>query len=154
MCRIPFYCLALEINPVQIEPMSKKLTISQVAKEVGIGIETVRYYERIGLISQPKRPLSGYRTYNPETLSRLHFIKRAKLLGFSLGEISGMMTLGSGSCGETKALATDKLENIRTRINDLEAMAKTLEELIDACDTNPAHQGCPIVSALSKEKPA
>jgi len=72
--------------------MTKKLTISTIAKEIGISVETIRYYERIGLISQPEKPDSGYRIYHGEILEKLHFIKRAKKLGFSLNEISDIIT--------------------------------------------------------------
>jgi MerR family mercuric resistance operon transcriptional regulator len=131
--------------------MSKKLTISNAAKEIGISIETIRYYERTGLISQPKKPLSGYRTYNNEAISKLYFIKRAKLLGFSLNEISEIIKLGAGSCEETKELATQKLENIKMKIDALQAISKTLEELIEACEANTQYKGCPIISAISKK---
>lgn len=90
--------------------LKKTLTIKTVAQRVGIGIETVRYYQRIGLIEQPQKPLSGYRVYSEETITRLLFIQHAKELGFSLAEISKLLALGDGSCKETKELATHKLE--------------------------------------------
>ena len=83
----------------------KPLTINVTAKKAGIGVETIRYYQRIGLINEPEKPLSGYRVYPEETVSRLRFILRAKELGFSLAEISNLLALGDGRCMETKELA-------------------------------------------------
>jgi MerR family mercuric resistance operon transcriptional regulator len=131
--------------------MSKKLTISTIAKEIEISVETIRYYERIGLISQPKKPDSGYRIYNDEILKKLYFIKRAKMLGFSLNEISDILAIGNKGCKKTKEIASLKLQNVRNKINDLESISKTLEELIEACDSNTEYKGCPIFSAISKK---
>jgi MerR family mercuric resistance operon transcriptional regulator len=131
--------------------MTKKLTISTIAKEIGISVETIRYYERIGLISQPEKPDSGYRIYNDEILKKLYFIKRAKMLGFSLNEISDILVIGNKGCKETKEIALLKFQNIRNKINDLELISKTLEELIEACDSNSEYKGCPIFSAISKK---
>ena len=130
--------------------MTTKMTISNIAKEVGIGIETIRYYERIGLISQPDKPQSGYRIYNDKTLTKLYFIKRAKTLGFSLNEISEIMKLGEGKCEETKEIALQSLQNIKTKISDLDLISKELEKLINACETNSKYDDCPIVSAIAK----
>ena len=91
--------------------MTKKLTISIIAKEIGVSVETIRYYERIGLISQPVKPESGYRIYDDEILKKLYFIKRAKKLGFSLNEISDILVIGSKGCKETKDIASLKLLN-------------------------------------------
>lgn len=129
----------------------KILTISTVAKEVGIGIETIRYYQRIGLIEEPKKPITGYRVYPDITISRLYFIKRAKELGFSLSEISNLLVLGDGMCQETKELASHKLKIIKSKINDLKSMKNTLEKLIQSCEESPSHQGCPIIDAISKK---
>jgi len=130
----------------------KPLTINLTAKKAGIGIETMRYYQRIGLINKPEKPLSGYRVYSEETVSRLRFIQRAKELGFSLAEISNLLALDDGRCMETKELATYKLEIIKSKINDLQSIASTLEKLIQSCESNPDYQGCPIIMALQKDK--
>ncbi|MBL1293082.1 MAG: MerR family transcriptional regulator [Thiotrichales bacterium] len=129
----------------------KKLTISVVAKNAGTGIETLRYYQRIGLIEEPRKPNSGYRVYPKETISRLKFIQRAKELGFSLSEISTLLVLGDGRCVETKEIASHKLTIIKNKISDLQAIESTLEELINSCERNPSHQGCPIITAISEE---
>jgi len=131
----------------------KPLTINVTAKKAGVGVETIRYYQRIGLINKPEKPLSGYRVYSEETVLRLHFIQRAKELGFNLAEISNLLVLGDGGeCMETKELAAHKLEIIKNKINDLQSIASTLEKLIQSCETNPDYQGCPIIKALQKDK--
>jgi Hg(II)-responsive transcriptional regulator len=128
----------------------KPATIKTVAQKAGIGIETIRYYQRIGLIEKPEKPLSGYRVYSEETITRLLFIQRAKELGFSLAEISNLLDLGDGSCQETKELAAHKLEIINSKLHDLQAIACTLEKLIQSCESNSPHQGCPIITAILK----
>ncbi len=132
--------------------MSKKpVTIKVVAQKVGIGIETIRYYQRIGLIEKPGKPLSGYRVYPEDTIARLFFIQRAKELGFSLAEIANLLALGDGRCLEAKELAAHKLAIIKSKLHDLQAIASTLEKLIQSCESNPAHQGCPIITAIMKK---
>ena len=131
--------------------MPKKLTISNIAKEVGIGVETIRYYERIGLIKQPQKPESGYRVYDKAISQQLFFIKRAKELGFSLKEISDIMIIGDNNCKETKEIALHKLQNIKSKIDDLKSISKSLEALVNACNSNTKYDGCPIVSAISKQ---
>lgn len=131
--------------------MSRKIvTISKVARKLGIGVETIRYYQRIGLIEQPKKPPLGYRVYSESLITRLIFIQRAKELGFSLIEISNLLALGDGSCAETKELASHKLEIIKNKIYDLQAIANTLEKLIQSCESNSTQQGCPIIKAILK----
>jgi len=129
----------------------RPLTINAVAKKSGIGIETVRYYQRIGLIEMPEKPLSGYRIYSDAIIDRLIFIQRAKELGFSLAEIASLLALGDGRCAETKELAVHKLAIIKNKLQDLQALAITLEKLIQSCEANSAHQGCPIITAISKK---
>lgn len=129
----------------------KQLTIYTAAKKAGIGVETIRYYQRIGLINEPEKPLSGYRVYSEDAISRLCFIRRAKELGFSLAEISNLLALGDGRCVETKELAIHKLELIKMKINDLQAIASTLESLIHSCEFHPDSQGCPIITAISQK---
>ncbi len=129
----------------------KSLTISVVAKTAGVGVETVRYYQRIGLINEPEKPDAGYRIYPEQTIFRLRFIKRAKELGFSLAEISNLLELGDGHCLETKQLASHKLALIKSKINDLKAMEQTLEKLVQCCEKTPAHKGCPIIAAIAQE---
>jgi MerR family mercuric resistance operon transcriptional regulator len=132
--------------------MSKTLTIGFLAREADVNIETIRYYQRVGLIQEPKKPVSGYRVYPPETIDRITFIKRAKNLGFSLKEIIELLELGDGHCGDVRYRAEAKLKSIDTQIKDLKKLRKTLDTLIKTChsDTDKAH--CPIVEALTAKR--
>lgn len=129
----------------------KPLTINLVAKKTGVGIETIRYYQRIGLIETPEKPLSGYRIYPEDIISKLFFIQRAKKLGFCLAEIANLLALGDGRCAETKEFATHKLAIIKSKIHDLQAMASTLEKLIQSCESHSAQEDCPIITVISKK---
>lgn len=126
----------------------KPQTIGVIAKQANVNIETIRYYQRIGLIEQPAKPVSGYRIYSDETVSRLRFIQRAKQLGFSLSEISSLLALGDGKCMEAKQLANHKIEMIKGKINDLKSIESALEKLIECCEENTVQQGCPMIDAI------
>ncbi len=128
----------------------KPLTIHAAARKAGIGIETIRYYQRIGLIEKPEKPLSGYRVYSEDLIAKLLFIQRAKELGFSLTEISTLLGLGDGSCAEIKELAAHKLAIVNNKLHDLQAIANTLENLIQSCESSSSDHGCPIITAISK----
>lgn len=127
------------------------LTIGRLAKACGVGVETIRFYQRQGLIVEPPKPSSGYRVYGDEAVARVHFIQRAKQLGFTLTEIRGLLSLGDGCCGETQALAEQKLALVRAKQRDLARMAEALEGAIAACRTSPDDAACPLVQALSDE---
>lgn len=129
----------------------EELTIGRLAKRAKVGVETIRYYQREGLIREPVKPLSGYRRYPQDTLARLHFILRAKTLGFSLAEIRNLLRLGDGCCGQTQALAEHKLALIREKQKGLAAMAAALEGALVACQHNPDDAACPLVQALSDD---
>ena len=132
------------------------LTIGKVASQVGIGIETVRFYEREGLIVEPPRSeSSGYRLYPENTVARLRFVRKAKELGFSLKEIRELLSLKaepSGSCADVRARATDKIENIKEKIASLEAMRDALTGLVDECSGTGPRTDCPILNALNKHE--
>ena len=129
----------------------EKLTISKLAKLCGIGVETVRYYQRIGLIEEPVKPISGYRSYPGETARKLKFIQRAKELGFTLAEIKELLLLDGGDCQQTQEIASQKLKLIRQKIKYLQIMSATLEELLQSCESNPNTSACPIIDTLSKD---
>ncbi|EPJ50715.1 MAG: hypothetical protein OFPI_19540 [Osedax symbiont Rs2] len=128
----------------------KKLTISVLARAAEVGVETVRYYQRIGLIAQPQKPLSGYRVYPQVSLDNLRFISQAKQLGFSLVEIAALLQLGEQQCAQTKQLAVAKLNIIKQKINDLKSMSSALELLIERCPSSEVVEQCPIISSLSE----
>ncbi len=135
--------------------MADGLTIGQLARHIGIGVETVRYYERRGLIDEPPRRASGYRSYSPGTISRLRFIRRAKALGFSLGEVQELLGLSSRAvepCAEVQAQIATKLADVRERIADLERMRAALARLLDACEETGENGRCPVLEALASEE--
>lgn len=130
-------------------PAPANLTIGRLAHSAGVHIETIRYYHRRGLLPLPPKPPNGTRRYPPATLARLRFIRRAQELGFTLREIGELLRLSAGECGQTRALAERKRDDIATRIQDLRAMQRALEQLIRTCKAAPKGQ-CPIIQALAK----
>ncbi len=126
------------------------LTIGQVAKEAGVHKEAIRYYQSLGLVLEPERLHGAVRRYGPDTVARLHFIKRAQHLGFTLGEVKSLLLLEDGqSCGETRKLAAHKLELIKVRIADLDRMRRLLEGLIRQCAQGKRPRACPIIATLT-----
>ncbi len=129
------------------------LTRGQLAKRAKVNIETVRYYERRGLIPKPHRRESGYRQYSDETVKRIQFIKHAKDLGFSLKEINELLSLKldpKTSCSEVRNRAEAKISDIEDKIITLQKMKKALVKLTRACSgTGPVNE-CPILEALEK----
>lgn len=127
------------------------LTIGQVAKEAGIGVETVRFYEREGLLERPDRRPSGYRQFDSEAVRRLRFIKQAQRLGFTLREIRELLALKidpQTTRAQVRQHAELKLADINQRIRDLQRMKRALVPLIQACDGRGALEGCPILAAI------
>jgi len=129
--------------------MNRTLTIGRLAQAAEVNIETIRYYQRIGLITEPDKPLEGYRIYPAEAIARLHFIKRAKQLGFKLYEIKELMQLDDGQCDDVRARAEQKRAQINQQISDLRNLRKTLDTLIDTCNTDGDSCHCPIIETLS-----
>lgn len=127
------------------------LTIGRLAKSAGVHVETVRYYQRRGLIEEPPRPARGHRLYPAETLKRLLFIRRAQELGFTLEEIAGLLALGGGHCREVQAIAEHKLAAVRAKLADLRRLESVLGELLSQCRRNPDNAHCPIVESLLPE---
>lgn len=123
-------------------------TISKVAKELGINIETVRFYERKGLIEQPVKPAEGYRDYPLSTVNRIRFIKRSQELGFTLVEIEGLLSLNDSPCGQVQELAESKLSRVQEKIKDLKKLEKALKHMVIQCKSNPDESHCPVIDAL------
>src|SRR3954454_19047552 len=129
----------------------KPLTIGDVARRAGVGVETVRFYERRGLLAEPERRASGYRQYNQEAVAVLRFIRRAKELGFTLKEIKGLLGLrldASATRDEVRGQARAKVGDIEAKIADLQRMRDVLLKLIKKCHGDGAASGCPILEAL------
>jgi len=131
--------------------MMKPLTIGEVARQAGVGVETVRFYERQGLLQEPDRRASGYRQYDLEAVAVLRFIRRAKELGFTLKEIKGLLALrldASATRAEVRQQAKTKVADIEARIADLQRVRDVLLKLIKKCHGDGAATGCPILEAL------
>lgn len=130
------------------------LTIGQVARQAGIGVETVRFYERRGLLEEPARKQSGYRQYPKTVVARLRFIKRAKELGFSLKEIRELLALRvdpDTTCAEVKNRAEVKIADVEQKIDALQRIKKALVKLTAVCRGRGPTSECPILDALDNE---
>jgi len=123
------------------------MKIGKMASLTDVSIETVRYYQRTGLMRTPARPIGGIRRYNNDDLSRLRFIRRAKELGFSLKDIHALLQLDEESCDDVRELAEHKLADVRKRISDLESVAKSLSAMIRQCESSN-QPTCPIIDSL------
>jgi MerR family copper efflux transcriptional regulator len=128
-----------------------KMTISQLARQAGVGVETVRFYERKGLIDKPPRPDSGYRQYSPDVVSRIQFIKRAKELGFSLKEIQELLILRVApetTRLDVKRRTEAKIAEIERKIEDLSRRKQALVKAAGLCSGDGPLRACPILEAL------
>ena len=129
----------------------ESLTIGQLAQRAGVGVETVRFYERKGLIAEPPRRQSGYRDYPLETVARVLFIRRAKQLGFTLKEINELLELRvtpKRSCSYVKQNADAKIADIDDKIVALRRMRRALKDLVESCERNTPVKVCPILASL------
>jgi Hg(II)-responsive transcriptional regulator len=128
-------------------------TIGRAAKQASVTIDTIRFYERRGLLPEAHRTPVGYRLYSLETIARLHFIRRAKGLGFTLDEIGSLLKLqdSGGPKAEVKALTGRKLEKIEIKIADLQRMRDTLRKLNAQCSGTGSISSCPIIESLSSD---
>lgn len=114
----------------------QSITIGKLAHEGGVRIQTVRYYERRGLLADPPRARSGYRLYNDDALRRLRFIKQAQLLGFSLSEIQELLSLKlrpGKTCADIRRHARDKIADVESKITELQRIRRALSTLAAAC---------------------
>lgn len=127
--------------------------ISEAANKAGVGVETIRFYERRGLIEQPRKPEGiGFRVYPPETVDRIRFIRQAQEIGFSLREVEELLALRAdplADCADVRAQAKAKLEEVGRKIARLEEIRGALEELIAACPGSGALRACSILEALT-----
>jgi len=129
--------------------MKKPMTIGRLAEAAGVNVETVRFYQRNGLIEEPPRPGKGYRIYSAADVRRIRFIKRAQTLGFTLQEIAGLLQLeGVQTCTKARNLAARKLDMVEAKLTDLTAMQSALAEMIGLCDAGAPQGECPIIRAL------
>lgn len=133
------------------------MRIGALARAAGVGIDTVRYYERRGLLPVPGRSAAGYRIYTSDDLERVRFVRRAQGLGFTLAEAAGLLALradDSARAGEVLAATRAKLAEQRARIADLERIEAALKQLADACPVEAPAGECPILRHLAGQAPA
>lgn len=130
------------------------MKIGEIAQRAGVLVDTVRYYERQGLLPEPLRESSGYRHYQPADVMRLRFVRRAKMLGFTLGEIRELLALSSHAdddMGSLKSAALQKLAHVDNKLAELARIRDGLQALIAACPGHGALDSCPILRALNED---
>ena len=128
----------------------RDLSSGALAREAGVNVETIRYYENIGLMPEPLRTANSYRVYDEADLKRLSFIRRCRELGFSLDEVRGLLGLVDGgdyTCAEVRDLSIVRLGDVRQKIRDLRKMERTLKEMVSQCNGGLVPE-CPIVDRL------
>ena len=126
-----------------------EMTIGRLAEAAGVHLETIRYYQRRGLLAEPKRPAGGIRRYGADAVARLGFIRRAQEVGFTLDEVKALLRLGeTPGCRGARSLAAKKLELVKSRIRDLERVRSALADLIGQCDAG-GERRCPIIENFS-----
>jgi MerR family mercuric resistance operon transcriptional regulator len=131
---------------------SSALTIGALAAVAGVHVETVRYYQRRGLLAEPIRPRGGVRRYGADDADRLRFIKRAQAMGFALSEIESLLNLRTRrSCHATRELAEAKLDLVSARIRELRRLRKELVILVAQCDSNTEDTRCPLMDRLVRQ---
>jgi MerR family mercuric resistance operon transcriptional regulator len=135
-------------------PGNGAIQIGELSRRAGCNIETIRYYERIGMLPRPARTASRYRLYADPDIRRLRFVRRARELGFTLDEVRALLALstdpGDDLCSEVRQLADRHLADIRAKIADLRAMESVLSDAVRRCDAGEL-PSCPLIDALSAE---
>ena len=127
------------------------LTIGKLASSADVNVETIRYYQRMGLIIEPPKPVSGFRHYPESDIERVRFTKRAQQLGFTLKEIQDLLALGEKHCKEVQALAKEKLDKIESHMKDLKSMRSALKSLLLQCEADTdSNAHCAIIESLSR----
>lgn len=131
------------------------LTISKLAHEAGVNVETIRFYQRRGLLAEPEKPLGGIRRYGQGDVARVLFIKAAQRIGFTLDEIEQLLDLDDGMhCSEARAIAEHKLGIVREKLADLRRIETALARLVSRCEASRGQVNCPLIDALQPERPA
>jgi MerR family mercuric resistance operon transcriptional regulator len=131
------------------------MTIGRLAKAVGEHVETIRYYQRRGLIEEPRKPTNGHRRYAGDVVNRIRFIRRAQQMGFSLEEVKSLLKLSDGRHPrEVRQIAERKQELLEARISQLNGMRKQLKDLIEESKRRAGRGTCPIIAALTEDDPS
>jgi MerR family mercuric resistance operon transcriptional regulator len=140
--------------PVITASRGTALTIGVLSSRIGVNIETIRFYERVGVLPKPPRSTGGRRIYNEDHLKRLNFVRRSRELGFSLDEVRGLLRLvdgGGHTCAEVKAITLNHLADIRHKIGDLQRLERTLAAAASKCRGNKV-PNCPVIESLFKPR--
>ena len=130
------------------------MPIGQLSRKTGCNIETIRYYERIGLLAEPVRSQGGHRHYREDDVKRLNFILRGRSLGFPIDAVRNLLSLADGqggSCGEVEVLAAERLEDVQKKIGDLHRLEGILSEMVDRCREGTTPE-CPLVEGLFEKQ--
>ncbi len=132
-----------------MKEIAPTLTIGVLANTAAVNIETIRFYQRKGLMQEPDRPWGGIRRYGDADLARVRFIKSAQRLGFSLSEIADLLQLEDGAhCTQAREQAEHKLMDVRARLTDLQRIEAALQELVERCGATSEQIKCPLIAAL------
>ncbi len=132
-----------------MEKTVSQLTIGEFAASAGVNVETIRFYQRRGLLAEPERPHGTIRRYGDAEVSRVQFVKSAQRLGFSLDEIAELLRLEDGAhCQEARGLAEHKLVDVREKLDDLRRIESVLSTLVEDCRSAKGSISCPLISAL------
>ena len=126
------------------------MRIGELARSVGVNVETIRYYQRIGLLGLPQRPYGGTRCYGNEDLKKLRFIRRAQQIGFSLEDIRALLELSSSDCKQVGRLAAEKLNLVHAKLRQLRRIESILSKTVEQCARRKGNQPCPIIETLSQ----
>jgi MerR family mercuric resistance operon transcriptional regulator len=130
------------------------LTIGKLAQAVGVNVETIRFYQRRGLLDQPAKPPGGHRSYTSEHIKRVRFIRRAQALGFTLVEIETLLAIdGTDLCRDTRKMVLHKTALIDRKISELTMLRGVLDSLIQKCEPGRSKSVCPIIDVLSDDIP-
>ena len=128
------------------------MRIGELARSVGVSVETIRYYQRIGLLELPQKPYGGIRSYGTEDLQRVRFIRRAQHLGFSLDDICALLELSSSDCEQVQKLAAEKLNLVQEKLGQLRRIESVLTKTLEQCAKREGYQPCPVIESLTESR--
>ena len=126
------------------------MRIGELARSVNVSVETIRYYQRIGLLGLPQKPYGGMRSYSGQDLQRLRFIRRAQELGFSLEDIQALLELSRSDCEQVQTLAAEKLNLVHEKLRQLRRIESVLVKTLEQCARRKGNQPCPIIETLTQ----
>ena len=127
----------------------EQFPIGTLAMQASVNVETIRFYQRKGLLAEPERPFGGVRLYGADDVARVKFVKSAQRLGFSLDEVGQLLKLEDGThCSEAAELAAHRLADVRARMADLTRMEEVLSKLVSECNAHQGNVSCPLIAAL------